>query len=111
MNFFNWLKVRFGYKSKALCLFQRGTAKAKASDHQGAIDDYSTTIGMSDSTTDLRAMALYNRALVHAAAGDSPMAVNDLDSLLAMKEATVNIKTMARKMIAEIEAHSGVEKN
>ena len=48
MNVFNWLTDHFSNRGKALSLYKRGMAKAKKHDHQGAIDDYTTTIGMPD---------------------------------------------------------------
>ena len=46
MNVFNWLTGHFSNRGKALSLYKRGMAKAKKHDHQGAIDDYTATIGM-----------------------------------------------------------------
>lgn len=104
MNTFNWLKSRFSSRGKALSLYRRGMARAKKHDHQGAIDDYTATIDMPDTPSDVKAMALYNRALVHVAAGDDRKGVDDLDAVLAMAEALANVKTMARQKLAKLES-------
>ena len=46
MNVFNWLSGNSSNLSKALSPYKRGMAKAKKHDHQGAIDDYTKTIGI-----------------------------------------------------------------
>jgi hypothetical protein len=81
-------------------------ARAKRHHHEGAIDDYTTTIHMLDAPSDVIAMALYNRALVHVEAGDDRNGIDDLNAVLAMKETLVNIKTMARKELARTESRS-----
>ena len=110
MNTFNWLKSRFSSRGKALSLYRRGMARAKKNDHQGAIDDYTATIDMPDTPSDVKAMALYNRALVHVASGDDPKGVVDLDAVLAMDEALVNVKTMARQKLAKMGSRNGKSK-
>jgi hypothetical protein len=104
INVFNWFAVRFSNRGKALSLYRRGMAKAKKHDNQGAIDDYTKTIGMPHTPADVRAMALYNRALVHVAAGNDRKGVNDLDAVLAMDRAPLNVKTMARQKLARKES-------
>ena len=81
-------------------------AKAKKHNHQGAIDDYTISIGMPETPVDVKAMALFNRALVHVAAGDDRKGVDDLDAVLAMEEALVNVKTMARHKLAKMESRT-----
>ena len=71
-------------------------AKVKKHDHEGALEDYTTMIGMPGTPADLLAMVLYNRAIVYVAAGDDQKAAADLHAVLAMDEALVNVKTMAR---------------
>jgi hypothetical protein len=81
-------------------------AKAKKRDHQGALEDYTTTIGMPGTPAELLAMVLYNRALVYVAASDVQKGVADLDALLAMNEAGENVKTMARQKLARMESRA-----
>ena len=106
MKICNWLTYCLSNRRKALFLYKRGTAKAKKEDHQGAIHDYTTMIGIPGTPADLMAMALYNRALVHFTAGDDQKGESDLDAVLAMSEAGVNVKTMARQKLARIESRS-----
>ena len=87
-------------------LYKRGMAKAKKDDHQGAINDYTTMIGIPGAPADLMAMALYNRALVYLTTGDDRKGEGDLDAVLAMNEAGVNVKTMARQKLARMESRS-----
>lgn len=75
-------------------------------DHQGAIDDYTMTIGLPDAPADVKAMALYNRALVFAAAREDPRAMEDIDAVLAMQRAPTNVKTEARRMLVRIQRRS-----
>jgi hypothetical protein len=104
MNVLNWLTGHFSNRGKALSLYRRGMARAKKRDHQGAIADYTTTIGMTDTPADVKAMVLYNRALVHVATGDNRKGVDDLGAVVAMDEAPVNVKTMARQKLAKLES-------
>ena len=106
MNVLKWLSGCFSDRSKAMSLYKRGMKKAKKHDHQGAIDDYTQTIGVADTPSDVKAMVLYNRALVYVAAGDQQKGVDDLDAVLAMEDAPVNVKTMARHKLVRIESRS-----
>ena len=106
MKVFHWLTSCFSDRRKALFLYKRGMAKAKRHDHQGAICDYTTMLGIPDSPADLMAMVLYNRALVYVAAGDATKAADDLDAVLAMNETMVNVKTMARQKLARMQSRS-----
>jgi hypothetical protein len=81
-------------------------ARARKRNHQGALDDYSVTIGMPDVPTDLKAMALYNRSLVHVAVGNEATGELDLDAIIAMEGAPVNVRTMARQKLARIKSRS-----
>jgi hypothetical protein len=81
-------------------------ARAKRHSHEGAIDDYTTTIHMLDAPPDVIAMSLYNRALVHVAAGDDRKGIDDLNAVLAMNETLANIKTMARRKLARTVSRS-----
>ena len=87
-----------------MSLYKRGMAKAKKRDHQGALEDYTTMIGMPGVSADLMAMVLYNRALVYVATGDNQKGAADLGAVLAMKETLINIKTLARMKLARIES-------
>lgn len=104
MNLFNWITGYFSSHGKAMSLYKRGMAKAKKHDHRGALDDYTTMIGMQGPPTDLLAMVLYNRALVYVAAGDDHRGVADLDAVLAMHESLVNVKAMARQKLARMKS-------
>jgi hypothetical protein len=81
-------------------------ARAKKHDREGAIDDYTATIGMPNTPPNVRAMALYNRALVLVATGDNQKGVADLNAVLAMDESPSNVKTKAREKLAKIETRS-----
>jgi hypothetical protein len=107
MNVLNWLTGHFSNRGKALSLYRRGMARARKHDHQGAIADYTMSIGMPDTPADVKAMVLYNRALVHMAIGNDRHGANDLDAVVAMDEAPVNVKTMARQKLVKLESRSG----
>ena len=106
MNIFLWLTSYFSDRGKVVSLYKRGMAKAKKHDRQGAIEDYTTAIGMSGAPADLMAMVLYNRALVYVAAGDDRKGADDLDAVLAMNEALENVRTMARQKLARMESRA-----
>ena len=96
------------YNSRsAMSFYKRGITKARKHDHQGAIEDYTTSIDMIETPDDLRAMALYNRALVHRANGDNQSGIDDLETVLAMDEAPINVATMARIKLARIRKTQG----
>ncbi len=97
---------RRGTSHSAMSIYKRGIAKAKKHDHEGAIDDYSAAIDMSDAPPDVKAMALYNRALVHAANRDNTKAVNDLKTVLAMAAIPTNVKAAADEKLKRIERRS-----
>ncbi len=103
MGFLNSLTGRGYGRSKALTLYKRGMVKAKKHDHEGAIEDYSAAIDLSDAPRDVTAMALYNRALVHAAARDIAKAIDDLNVLLAKAEIPTNVKAAADEKLQRIE--------
>ena len=104
MNIFKWLKIWSSSRGKALSLYRRGMARAKKHDHQGAIDDYTATINMPNTPSDVKAMALYNRALVHVASGDYRKGVDDLEAVLAKDDAPVNVKRKAKQKLAKRES-------
>ena len=106
MSAYNWLTDHFSKRGKALSLYKRGMTKAKKHDHQGAIDDYTTTIGMPDTPANVKAMVLYNRALVHLVTGDYRKAVKDLDAVVAMDEAPVSVRIKARQKLAKRDIRS-----
>jgi hypothetical protein len=106
MDVFNWFVGHFSSRGKALSLYRRGMIRANKHDHLGAIDDYTTTIGLEHTPTDVRAMALYNRALVHVATGNETQGARDLQSVLDMEDAPINVKTMARQKLARMETRS-----
>ena len=106
MNAFNWLTDHFSNRGKALSLYKRGMTKAKKHDHRGAIDDYTTTIGMPDAPPNVKAMVLYNRALVYVATGEFRKGADDLDAVIAMDEAPVSVKASARQKLAKREIRS-----
>ena len=101
MKAFTWLTDHFSNRGKALSLYRRGMTKTKKHDHRGAIDDYTTTIGMPDAPAKVKAMVLFNRALVHLASGDYCKGVDDLDAVLAMDEAPLSVKKRARQKLAK----------
>jgi hypothetical protein len=103
MNALRWLTDRFSNRGKALSLYKRGMEKSKNHEHEAAIADYTTAIGMHNVPIDVKAMALYNRALVYAAAGDPVKATSDLNMVLGMAEALPNIKSEARRKLTRME--------
>lgn len=106
MNVYHWLVSCFSRRGKAITLYRRGMAKAKKHDHQGALDDYTTLIGMPGMSADLMAMGLYNRALIYVAAGDERKGTADLDAVLTMNDALVRVKTMARQKLARMRSRT-----
>ena len=106
MNLFHWLTERFSKRGKALSRYHRGMARSKKRDHQGAIDDYTATIGMPDAPLDVKAMAFYKRALAHVAAGNDQKGTDDLDAVVAMDGSPMNTKTMARQQLVRMESRS-----
>jgi len=106
MNVLEWLSSFFSRRSMASRLYNRGLAKAKKRDHQGAIADYSSTIGMRVLPPDVLAMVLYHRALGFFAIGDEGKGEDDLKAVLAMHESLVNVKTMARQKLASTESQA-----
>lgn len=110
MNILHWLISCFSDRAKAVSLYKRGMAKAKKHDHQGALKDYTTTIGMPGTPADLLAMVLYNRALVYVAVGDEHKGTADLDAVLAMNAVLVNVKAMARQKLARMNSRAGKSK-
>lgn len=107
MNVFRWLAEHFSDRGKALLLYKRGMIKARKRDNDGAIHDYTETIGMSGTPADVRAMVLYNRALVYMSVGEEGKGTEDLETVLAMEETLVNVKTMARQKLAKMASRSG----
>jgi hypothetical protein len=108
VRFILWIVDRFSARGKALSRYKRGMSRARRRNLAGAIEDYTTTIGMPHVPSDVVAMSLYNRALVHIAAGDDAMGINDLNAVLAMEDSPGNIKTMARQKMARTETRSNV---
>ena len=106
MKAFSWLTDHFSNRGKALSLYKRGMTKAKKHDHRGAIDDYTTTIGMPDTPANVKAMVLYNRALVYLATGELRKGADDLDAVMAMDEAPASVKTRVREKLAKREIRS-----
>jgi hypothetical protein len=108
MNVLRWLTGTFSLSSrgKALILYRRGMMRAKKHEYKGAIDDYTTLIGMPDTISSMKAMALYNRALVYAAVDADPHAFADLSSVLSMAEAPTNVRTEARRKLLRMQRRS-----
>jgi hypothetical protein len=106
MNLSNWLFGWFSTRARAVSFYKQGVAKAKRHDHQGAIEAYTTTIGMPEAPADVKGMALYNRALAYLVIGDDGKGADDLGAILAMNAAmaSVNVKTMARQELARLES-------
>jgi hypothetical protein len=108
MNILSWLQSSFSVRHKALKNYQRGMARAKRRDHEGALANYTAAIDLTNVPDDVKAMALYNRALVYVAAGDDSKGVDDLDSVLAMdgEMMIVNVKTMARQKLDKMKSRN-----
>lgn len=104
MKLLDWLGI--SQRGKALARYKRGMARANKRDHQGAIDDYTATIGMPETPPDVVAMVLYNRALVYVTMGDNVKGADDLEAVLAMNEALANVKTMAKQKLARMDFRS-----
>lgn len=104
MNVFGWVAGLFSSRQRGLAIYKRGIARAQRRNHQGAIKDYTTAIGMPSSSAEFRAIVLYNRALVYVVSGEVERGIVDLEALLAIDEAAVNVKSMARQKLARIAA-------
>jgi hypothetical protein len=104
MNAFDWLATSLSLRAKGETFFRRGMAKAKKRDHQGAIDDYTTSLGVRDTPADVTAKTLYNRAVAYVASGETKKGTDDLQAVLAMKEMLINVKTMSRQKLARMDA-------
>lgn len=102
MDILKLLTGRFSSRGKAMSFYKRGMVKSKQHQHQGAIDDYTSAIGMPGTPPDVKAMALYNRALVHAAVGDDASATGDINAVLAMPQDLTHIKTEARRKLVRM---------
>ena len=101
MNPFRWIAGHFSSRGKALSLYKRGMSKARKHDHQGAIEDYTTTLGMESLPDDVRAMVLFNRGIAYVAAGEKESGETDLHDVLAMDVSfpNINVQTMARRKL------------
>ena len=106
MKIFQWLSGRFSLPDDAMSLYKRGMERARKHDHQGAIDDYTASIGMPNTPADVKAMVLFNRGLARVAAGDHPKGIEDLNVVLRMDEAPADVKTMARQKLARMQTRS-----
>ena len=106
MNALQWVANCFSQRSKAISHYRRGMGKAKKHNHQGAIEDYTVSLGIRDTPPDVLAMVLYNRALAYVAAGEARKGADDLEAVLGMKETLINVKTMARQKLARMESRS-----
>ena len=106
MIIYDWLVGYLSRRGKAFSLYKRGMAKAKKQDHQGAIDDYTMSIGLRATPPDLSAMVLYHRGLVYVTSGDHRKGTEDLQAVLAMTETLINVKTLARQKLARMAAQA-----
>lgn len=107
MKLLDWLKSLTSKRGKAVSVYKQGMEKAKLQDHPGAIEDYTTAIGMSETPPDVKAMALYNRALVYASDGENSKATVDLNAILNMRQDLTHIKTEARRRLVRMDRKSG----
>jgi hypothetical protein len=104
MNMLLWLRGAFSSRGKALSLYKRGMAKANKRNHQGALSDYTATLGLPNVPTDVRAQVLFNRALVFIASGENQKGIGDLDAVLAMDDLLPDVRTMARLKLARVKS-------
>ena len=102
MNLYHWLVGCFSKRRKSLA-FKHGMVNARRRNHQAAIDDYSSVIGVSGVPDDVKAMALYNRALAYATIEDICQAAEDLNEVLGMPNAPAQIKTEAVRKLARMQ--------
>ena len=86
--------------------YHRRITKANKLNHQGAINDFTTTIEMPDTPEYMIAMALFNRALAHVSNGDNQKGKEDLDAVLEIDDAPVKVKTVTRQKLARMEART-----
>lgn len=103
MNLYYWLMGCFSTRRQSLAIYKRGMANARLRNHQAAIDDYTSAIGISGVPNDVKAMALYNRALAYVAIDDTRQAVADLNAVLGMPGAPADVKTESVRKLARMQ--------
>ena len=106
MRYFKWLIPWFPNGQTATSLYRRGMHKAKNHDRDGALEDYTTALGIHGTPAGLIAMVLFNRALVYVAAGEHRKGIADLDAVLSMSGARADVKTMARQKLLRMECRT-----
>lgn len=108
MSLSGWFKNVFANKSgSALDHYKSGIVKAEKRDHNGAIEEYSTTIDHPSADESLRSMALYNRALVLHVENQNDEAVVDLERVIKMHGAHTKVKTAAKHKLDRIRKRTG----
>ncbi len=103
MNLYHWVVGRFSTRKMPLAVYKRGVAKAKRHQHQAAIVDYTSAIGMSQVPADVKAMALYNRTLAYVSIEEFSKGAKDLKEVLAMPNAPTSIKTEATRKLVRMQ--------
>ena len=108
MGLSSWSKNVIGSKSTtALDHYKSGIVKAENRDHNGAIQEYSTTIDHPTADESLKSMALYNRALVLHVKDQNDEAVVDLQRVIKMHGAHTKVKAAAKTKLNRILKRTG----
>jgi hypothetical protein len=105
MNIFKWFIGRSSVRSAAMSLYKRGLARVERGDPKGALDAFTSAIGMPDAPDDVKAMALYNRALLLTGMGDTANALADLNAVMTMPAALRSIKLAAKRRLDRMQRH------
>jgi hypothetical protein len=101
-NGFDWIVGCFSTRKKSLRIYRRGISQARHGQHDAAIENYTTVIGISGVPKDVKAMSLFNRALAYGSVDDSRGA-EDLNMVLKMPGAPAHIKTEATRKLARMQ--------
>ncbi len=88
---------------KVTRLFNRGMQRAADHDPDGAIDDYTQIIDMSEAASDMKLMALLNRGFAQYLKRDYQQARRDLSAILEDRAAPRKLKDAASQKLKHIE--------
>ncbi len=102
MNLYDWIVGCVSTRQKSLGIYKRGISKARRRQHNAAIENYTTVIGIPGVPEDVKAMSLFNRALAYVSVGDS-RGTEDLNMVLGMPGAPAQIKLEAMRKLARMQ--------
>ena len=106
---FKWVHDVLGKFKKSLAqrkaarLYNRGMQRAADRDPDGAIDDYTQVIDMSDAANDMKLMARLNRGFALYLKRDYEQARRDLSAVLEDRAASQKIKEAASQKLKHID--------